>query len=173
MINELDHKFKESNLPTSYSISAVQEILMTNYKAVEMEDKTFFDSLKKDHCVNFDQIVKFFVINDVDFLSTLYTEYEKETHIEMSHVNSTYVHPEGSSRTKSEEIWKEIQEGKRIHIVLESADQKTISAFTMQGLCEKILWELIILKGIRPEDCALGNDYYEHYLNVLHSLGKI
>ena len=64
-------------------------------------------------------------------------------------------------------MWKDVQEGGRINIILESEDNQYISDFTLQGMSEKIWNELIIFQGITVSDCTLGNEKFHDYLKAL------
>lgn len=69
----------------------------------------------------------------------------------------------------SELFWRDIQEGHFLQLVLESEDGEYISSFTLQGLSERMLHQLIIFKGISPEEGYIGNPAYEFILGILHS----
>lgn len=174
MLKLLDENFKASSLPSNYTLDQAGELLQKNYNAIELS-KEDFKCLQQDPDAKYDHIAKCYKIVDTNLLHSIYTQDEEQNLSEMIlYLNSLVNDIRGSSENSEIELmWKDIQEGRRINIVLESIDNNTISSFTMQGLSQKILNDLIILKGVPNEYCVLGNPHYEHYLNVLHSSGKI
>ncbi|MEK4236840.1 hypothetical protein [Paenibacillus sp. FSL H7-0714] len=174
MLKQLDNNFKASGLPSNYTLDQAGQLLQENYNAIELS-KEDFKSLQKDPDAKYDHIAKCYKIMDTKLLYSIYTQEEKQDLSEMIlYLNSLVNDNRGSSEnSESELMWKNIKEGRRINIVLESVDNNSISSFTMQGLSQKILYDLIILKGIPDEYCLLGNPHYEYYLNVLHNAGKI
>ncbi|WP_433945042.1 hypothetical protein [Paenibacillus sp. SN-8-1] len=164
---ELDKLFKKSKLPFRYSLEEADTILRDKYNVIEIDNEVI-DDLKKDPLVNFDNIVRCYGINDSKVLSTLFNEDERSMHAECRQYYAK--EPISNSEiTESELLWRDIQEGGLLQIVLESADGKYISSFTLQGLSEKVLHELVILKGVPPEKGYIGNPSYEFYLDVLHN----
>ncbi|EGL15233.1 hypothetical protein HMPREF9413_5888 [Paenibacillus sp. HGF7] len=165
-IEELDKLLKKSKLPFRYSLKDAEKILRDKYNTIEI-DKEIVDDLKKDPLVNYDNIMKCYRVNDSKILSALFNDNERSMHAEIRQCNAN--EPISNSEiTESELLWRDIQEGKFLQLVLESTDREYISSFTIQGLSEKMLDELIILKGIPPEEGYIGNPAYEFYLNVLH-----
>ncbi|MGE6230504.1 hypothetical protein [Paenibacillus chitinolyticus] len=143
-----------------------RKYLGDKYNAIEI-DQEIVNDLKKDPLVNYENIIKCYRVNDSNILSALFNDNEWSMHAETRQRNAN--EPLSNSEiTESQLIWRDIQEGKFLQPVLESADREYISSFTLQGLCEKILDELIILMGIPPEEGYIGNPAYEFYLNVLH-----
>lgn len=146
-------------------------ILKAKYNAVEINNEVVGD-LKEDPLVNFNNIVKCYGVNDRKILSALFNDNERSMQDEFRQHYAN--NPVSSSEvTESELLWRDIQEGKLLQIVLESADGEYISSFTLQGMSEKILHELIILKGISPEKGYIGNPAYEFYLDFLYKNGLI
>jgi len=171
MLKQLDENFKASGLPSNYTLDQAGQLLKKNYNAIELS-KEDFKSLQKDPDAKYDHIAKCYKIVDTKLLYSIYTQDEKQNLSEMILYLNSLVNDK-SEKSESELMWKDIQEGRRINIVLESVDNNSISSFTMQGLSQKILNDLIILKGIPNKYCVLGNPHYEYYLNVLHNAGKI
>ncbi|SEG57767.1 hypothetical protein [Paenibacillus sp. UNC499MF] len=164
-MEELDRLFKKSKLPFRYLLEDAEKILRDKYNIIEI-DKEIVADLKKDPFVNYDNIIKCYGINDSEILSALFNDNERSMHAEMRHCNANEPIP-NSEITESQLLWRDIQEGNSLRLVLESADKEYISSFTLQGLSGKMLDELIILKGIPPEQGHIGNPAYEFYLNVL------
>ncbi|MBJ6360690.1 hypothetical protein ACFOQM_05140 [Paenibacillus sp. GCM10012307] len=165
-IEELDQLFKKTKLPFRYSLEDAEKILRDKYNAIEI-DKEIVGSLKKDPLVEYDNIIKCYRVDDSKILSALFNDNERSMHAEFRQINAN--EPISNSEvTESELLWRDIQEGKFLQIVLESADREYISSFTLQGLSEKILHELILIKGIPPEEGYIGNPAYEFFLDFLH-----
>ncbi|MCY9591589.1 hypothetical protein PC41400_03620 [Paenibacillus chitinolyticus] len=163
---ELDKLFKKSKLPFRYSVKDAEKILTDRYNTIEI-DKEIVNDLKKDPLVNYENIIKCYRVNDSKIHSALFNDNERSMHAETRQRNAN--EPISNSEiTESMLLWRNIQEGKFLQLVLESADREYISSFTLQGLSEKMLDELIILMGIPPEEGYIGNPAYESYLNVLH-----
>ncbi|MFE6799247.1 hypothetical protein [Paenibacillus chitinolyticus] len=165
-IEELDKLFKQSKLPFRYSVKDAEKILRDKYNTTEI-DKEIVNDLKKDPLVNYENIIKCYRVNDSKILSALFNDNERSMHAETRQLNANQPISD-SEITESQLLWRDIQEGKFLRLVLESADREYITSFTLQGLSEKMLDELIILKGIPPEKGYIGNPSYEFYLNVLH-----
>ncbi|MFE4573366.1 hypothetical protein [Paenibacillus chitinolyticus] len=163
---ELDKLFKKSKLPFRYSVKDAEKILTDRYNTIEI-DKEIVNDLKKDPLVNYENIIKCYRVNDSKIHSALFNDNERSMHAETRQLNANQPISD-SEITESMLLWRDIQEGKFLRLVLESADREYISSFTLQGLSEKMLDELIILKGIPPEEGYIGNPAYEFYLNVLH-----
>lgn len=79
----------------------------------------------------------------------------------------------GHLQSDENKMWKDIQEGRLIRVVIETTDYQHISAFTMQGVCEKVMDELIVLSGIDPQEANLDNKRYLNYLTLLKKTGYI
>ncbi|GKU77828.1 hypothetical protein [Paenibacillus sp. L3-i20] len=168
LMQQLDEQFKIKQIPTNYSLAEVEKFLKTKYNARNVDKNNFID-LKLDPSVNFDNIVACYIIDDKTVLESIYNESEIEMHIQFSEMYAS----SSESIPKSELMWRDIQRGKIINVVIESADQKSMTAFTLQGLCEKLLYDLIILKGIDRKECKLGNEQYEFYLTILNNAGLL
>jgi hypothetical protein len=113
--------------------------------------------------VNFENIVKCYAIGDKEILSGLFNEEEKENINKMIEENKKYpVYPDEND--EKAKMWNEIQEGKKLNVILESDNGRTISNFTLQGQCERMYNEVLVLQGIDPKDCILGNPKFEKYL---------
>ncbi|USB33504.1 hypothetical protein [Paenibacillus sp. YPG26] len=170
-INELDMLFKKSTLPFRYSVEEADRRLRDKYNVIEI-DKEVVADLMKDPLVNYDHITKCYRVNDSNVLSTLFNDSDRSMHAELRQLNADKSISK-SGITESELFWRDIQEGRLLQLVLESADGEHVSSFTLQGISEKLLHELIILKGIPPEKGYIGNKSYEAYLGVLHKNGLI
>ncbi|MFD2114171.1 hypothetical protein ACFSTH_00190 [Paenibacillus yanchengensis] len=163
-----DRLFKEKKIPKSYTLGEVDNFLKSKYKAISV-DKGQFDDLQLDPAVNFNKIVACYKINDPEILQSIFTESELQMHQDSNqkNVSSNF---ELNSNFK---MWVDVQGGRLINVVIESDNGTTMSAFTMQGLSEKLLYELVIMKGIDPEICHIGNETYETYLTFLHRVGYL
>ncbi|BCG60067.1 hypothetical protein [Paenibacillus sp. URB8-2] len=173
MYKDLDELFKKSGFPCQYTLAEAHQLLKQHYKVLEL-DKDSFKSLSLDPSVSYNDMVCFYEITDTEVLSSIYNDNEKQMHREFSLMHSSNpVIYDNEEELVSQLLWRDIQEGKKLRIVLESVDKKHISGFTLQGVCENLLQDLIILKGIPEKDCKLGNPQYEYYLESLRNTGRI
>ncbi|MEC0205905.1 hypothetical protein P4H39_25165 [Paenibacillus lautus] len=159
----LHKKFIEQELPLKYTNIEVEEMLVKEYSAKEIPKSTFID-LKNDPQVDFGSIFKCFEIDDKKTLNEKFNEIEKMFHQE-------YI--KGHPSEHFETDWSKIQAGKLLRVILISNDSETLSNFTVQGLCNNLVSDLTIMKGISPEECKLDNDYYVKYLQLLQTKGII
>lgn len=164
---ELHKRYQLSQIPSKYSLNDIMVILQEKYKAREVE-KHFFEDLKKDSHVNYDQIIICFKLDDKEILNELFSEEEKKMHEELAINNMKY-----SFKSDQDFMWKDIQEGKLIFIILESSNEIELTAFTIQGVCKKLYTDLLIYKGIDVEKCIPGNSIYERHLKLLFDAGYI
>lgn len=162
----LYERFLKLKVPYEFSLEHVNQLLQTKYSAVEVSKSTLED-LKKDPMCDFDAIYKCYVITDEVVLSSLFTEEERSIQSEMAKENSKY--PE-----ENDNVWADIQEGRMIRVIVNSDNGKTMTGFNLQGLCEVLMYELYVLKGIKPEACTDPNDpYFAHYLECLDKAGYL
>lgn len=158
------HKiFIEQGYPLKYTNIEVEEMLIKEYSAKEIPKSTLID-LINDPNVDFNSIYKCFVIDDKKTLDEKFNEMEK-----MYHQEYFKDHPSKQFETD----WSKIQAGKLIRVILISNDSETLSNFTVQGLCNSLVSDLTIMKGITPEECKLDNDYYVKYLQLLQTKGVL
>lgn len=171
MIQKLFDKYKELKIPNKFTLQEVESILKEKYNAVEI-DKQQYTHLKKDPYINYEKIAKSYKLEDKDVLSNLFSDEEKNNFIEIIKENSNYpIHPEEDYNKALEQ--RNLQEGKLLLIFLESEDGKYISSFTLQGQCEKLYNELVVFKGIDPDECDIQNENFVHYLEALLKAGYI
>jgi hypothetical protein len=171
MIQKLFDKYKEHKIPNKFTLQEVDSIFKKKYNAVEI-DKQQYTDLNKDLYINYKKIVKLYKIEDKDVLSNLFSDEEKNNFIEMIKENSNYpIHPEEDYNKALEQ--RNLQEGKLLLIFLESENGKYISDFTLLGQCEKLYNELVVFKGIVPDECDIKNENFVHYLEALLKAGYI
>ncbi|MCL9663147.1 hypothetical protein L2089_20905 [Paenibacillus hunanensis] len=166
MLIDLHENFLAKNLPFSYSLKEVEKILKTNFKAVE-EDSIYVEDLQKDPYADFEHFYKCYIITDPDILSSIFTTEEIEIHDSMQGKESI------PPQDKFEQAWTDIQQGRMLRIAIMSKNGENMTSFTQQGLSERLLSELIVLKGIEPTSAKLGNPQYDHYLEQLHLAGYL
>ncbi|MGV7117139.1 hypothetical protein [Paenibacillus kyungheensis] len=116
---------------------------------------------------DFDAIYKCYVITDAVVLDSLFTPEERSIQSEMAKENSKYP-------AEDDSLWRDIQEGRMIRVIVDSDNGNTMTGFNLQGLCEVLMYELYVLKGIKPEACTDPNDpYFAHYLECLDKAGYL
>ncbi|HWO95917.1 MAG TPA: hypothetical protein VNM45_06220 [Bacillus sp. (in: firmicutes)] len=131
-------KYKELGIPLRYTLEEIDKILKTKYLAVEVDKKEFAD-LKEDPYAHYENIRKCYVIQDKKILERLFTDTEK---IDLYNMIQFLKTSSNDIQNENEKMWKDVQEGGRINIILESEDNKYISDFTLQGMNGKIMTEL-------------------------------
>ncbi|TWT09231.1 hypothetical protein [Planomicrobium sp. CPCC 101079] len=160
-MERLHEKFIHSIHTKRFTLNEINEYLTMFLKAKPVNiDK--FEELKEDVCVNFDNIVFCYSITDEEAKNNLLTAAEKQEMQKMKKLISS----QSSLSAKDKKI--ALQQVEMLNIILESSDGKYVDNFTLQGGSEKLLDEMIFLKGIDPEKCILGNEEYEMYLEVVH-----
>ncbi|MCR8643942.1 hypothetical protein NV379_14905 [Paenibacillus sp. N1-5-1-14] len=165
----LDQKYKESKLPFNHSLKEVDQFLKEKYSAIELS-KDYFKYIINDPYVNFNNVIKCYKIDDATILDELFNDREKEMHV----VVSNFFNEEGIINLDDNALLnKNIQVGNLLHIILESDNGEKITSFTLQGECRKVRNQLIILKGVIPEDCIPGNVDYDMYLQSLWEEGYL
>lgn len=162
-MQKLFEKYKEVGIPLQYTLEEIDQILKVKYLAVEMDKKEFAD-LKQDPHANYENIRKCYAIQDKEVLERLFTDMEK---IDIYSMIQFLKSSNDDIQNETEKMWNDVQEGRRINIILESDDNKYISGYTLQGASEKIWNELIIFEGVTSSDCQLGNEKFHDYLKAL------
>ncbi|MFD2699654.1 hypothetical protein ACFSVM_04175 [Paenibacillus shunpengii] len=170
-ISELHERFKASNLPLRYTLQEADHLLKSKYGVVVVNPLEVSD-LKKDPLIHYNHIVKIYHVNDSQILSSIFTSQEQEMIKEMQAIHAT-VPSDEDSLTGAERLWRKIRQGRLLRIIIESADKQYITGFTLQGMSQQLLQELYILRGLREEECHLGNENYATYLKLLHQRGYI
>lgn len=167
MSEQLYSLFQSKQIPYEYDLTFVDQLLRTTYGAIEVS-KSKVEDLKKDPMCDFDAIYKCYVITDAKILHSLFTPEERSIQAEMAKKHATY--PE----TEDHNVWRDIQEGRMIRVIIDSTNGTTMTGFNLQGLCEVLMYELYVLKGIKPEACTNPNDpYFAHYLECLDKAGYL
>ncbi|ANE45482.1 hypothetical protein SY83_03155 [Paenibacillus swuensis] len=165
-INMLMDKFEHMNLPHHYSLSETNAILISKFKAVEKE-KALFNELNNDPHVNFLAVHKCYSIEDNLVLDSLYSRDEK-----MMHAQFKSMLCDNKELLISDES-KAINQGNIINIIIEGDMNNRISAFTVQGHCERLVDELTILKGISSYDVNSKTEIYRDYILLLNKFEYI
>lgn len=167
MSEQLYSLFQSKQISYEYDLTFVDQLLRTTYGAIEVSKSTVED-LKKDPMCDFDAIYKCYVITDAKILNSLFTPEERSIQAEMAKKHAT--HP----KTEDPNVWRDIQEGRMIRVIIDSTNGTTMTGFNLQGLCEGLMYELYVLKGIKPEACTNPNDpYFAHYLECLDKAGYL
>ncbi|NOV03843.1 hypothetical protein [Paenibacillus planticolens] len=170
-LQELMDKYKALNIPHKFSLLEADRILKEKYLAVEL-DKKEFEDLKGDIHVCYENISKCYTIHNEEVLNRLYSAKEKISHfIMIEFLKKQTFHHEDMEKDKAE-MWLEMQQGKRINVILES-ENEYITSFTLQGGSDKLLNELIVFKGIDADKCSLDNQEYLYYLQALTQAGYL
>ncbi|TKJ83085.1 hypothetical protein PaeCFBP13512_23145 [Paenibacillus sp. CFBP13512] len=168
MIEQIYERFLNSNIPYEFSLNHVDQILQNKYAAVEVSKSTVED-LKNDPMCDFDAIYKCYIITDTAVLDSLFTEEEKLMHSAKKKRNINKTNLDKNAKT-----WRDIKEGRMIRVIVDSDNGSTMTGFNLQGLCEVLMYELYVLKGIKPEACTNPNDpYFAHYLECLDKAGYL
>jgi hypothetical protein len=171
-MQQLFQRYQQAEIPHFFTIDIVVNILKENYFAVEL-NKKYFEDLKSDSFVNFENIIGAYTITDIKTLENLYSAEEKIGIFEFVEYKKMLVAYSDDSDNELAQMWSEIQEGRRINIILESNNGINISGFTVQGGSEKICDELIVMQGLEAEDCKLGNEKFHNYLKSLIRAGYL
>lgn len=162
-MEKLHKKFIDQNFSLRYSKLEVERMLVNEYSAKEITKESLSD-LKNDPQVNFDHIFKCFKIDESTILKEIFNETEKMFQIE-------FINGREGMLPNSE--WSRIQAGQLLRVILISEDGETLTDFTVQGMCMKLVNDLAIMKGISLEQCSLDNNYYRKYLQLLNSQGLL
>lgn len=152
-------KYKELKIPNKFTLVEVDNILKEKYSVIE-EDLSFAD-IEEDNRAN---VKKYYVISDIDVLKSLFTNVEK---IDLYNIGQINKNNPTKFENDIEKVWNDVQEGRRLNIIVESQDNKHISGFTLQGMSEKLFNVLTIFVGIDSTECHLGNEQFHEYLKRL------
>ncbi|NOU87085.1 hypothetical protein GC102_15035 [Paenibacillus sp. LMG 31460] len=156
LMQELLEKYKKLKIPNRFTLEEVENILKKKYLVIELDKKEFGD---------YEKISKCYSIQNEEVLNSLYSAEEKiSIFIMLEHLKKEI-------KLSTKDI-DEIHAGRRINIILESENQY-ISSFTIQGMSNKLVNELIVLKGIDSEKCTLENQEFLYYLQALLKSGYI
>lgn len=122
---------------TKSSLQEVEDFLNQKYLVKKIPISNL-EELRNDPQVKFDRIVACFEVDNIDILERIFNEAEKEIHedYKFEHRNAPFASP-----------WNKINSGQLLRIVLESDDGVTLSNFSVQGLCMKLVSDLSALKG--------------------------
>lgn len=171
-MKRLYQKYQQAEIPHFFTVDTVEKIFKEKYLAVEL-DKKYYEDLKSDQFVKFENIIGAYTITDIKTLENLYISEEKIEIFELIEYNKTLIlHPDDVGNELAK-MWTDVQEGRRINIILESANGINISGFTVQGVSEKICSELFVMQGIDPGECKLGNENFHRYLKSLLRAGYL
>ncbi|MCA1054362.1 hypothetical protein LCM10_05135 [Rossellomorea aquimaris] len=155
-IESLLKKYGEGAIPHSFAVREVAAILKKKYAAEEIDvDLADIDEESRLNAIGY------YAITDEAVLATVFSDVEKVDLYEMT------LQEDQSSENEVERMWCDIQEGRRVNIILESIDSVTFSGFTLQGMSERLFHELNVLTGIHPAECKLGNEAFHAYLKSL------
>lgn len=168
-MQELMEKYEELKIPNKYSLQEVDHILKKKYMAIELEKKDFED-LKGDVHVQYEKISKCYTIQNEEVLNSLYSAKEKVDHFIMIEFLKKQNFNNDDTDSKRIEMSMEINQGKRINVILESENQY-ISGFTLQGRSNKLLNELVVFRGIDSDKCNLENHEFLYYVQALLESG--
>ncbi|TXK77023.1 hypothetical protein [Paenibacillus sp. N3.4] len=170
-MQELMEKYKELEIPNKFSLQEADNILKKKYLATEL-DKKEFEDLKGDIHVHYEKISKCYTIQNEEVLNSLYSATEKISRfIMMEHLKKQAFNNDDMD-IKKLEMWREVNQGSRINVILESENQY-ISGFTIQGGSDKLVNELVVFKGIDSEKCVLENQEFLYYLQALLKAGYL
>lgn len=167
-------KYEELKIPNKFSLQEVDNLLKKKYMAIEL-DKMEFEDLKGDVHVQYNKITKCYAIQNEEVLNSLYSAKEKVDHfimIEFLRKQNFNNDDSNDSDSKRKEMSMEVNQGKRINVILESENQY-ISGFTLQGRSNKLLNELVVFKGIDSDKCNLENQEFLYYVQALLESGYI
>ncbi|BFT72469.1 hypothetical protein [Paenibacillus sp. P36] len=164
-------KYEELKIPNKFSLQEVDNLLKKKYMAIEL-DKMEFEDLKGDVHVQYNKITKCYAIQNEEVLNSLYSAKEKVDHFIMIEFLRKQNFNNDDSDSKRQEMSLEVNQGKRINVILESENQY-ISGFTLQGRSNKLLNELVVFKGIDSDKCNLENQEFLYYIQALLESGYI
>lgn len=170
MTDALDQKYKQSGMPHRFLLSDVDTTLKRKFLAQEIDEEYF---MKNDPYAKYDHVFKFYEIQDPQMLKSIFNEEEVCMHKELKESNARDPHPVEKEWADAATMWEDVQEGRLLRIVIESENGVNISSFTMQGICETVLNEILALRGIDPKDAVLENPNYIDYLNILQKSGYL
>ncbi|CEG28814.1 hypothetical protein [Bacillus sp. B-jedd] len=164
-VKDVVRRYEELGFPRRYTLDEIGAVLKKKYKAVE-EQVSLVDLDEE----SLPSAKRYYVITDHDVLQELYSPAEKLDLFSM--VLDLQNEPEEFEFTV-QQMWHDIQAGKRINIILESEDNIHMSNFHLQGIGDKLYYEMCVLDGIDEKDCHLGNELFHNYLKCLIYAGYI
>lgn len=172
-IKKLYESFRKKNIKTKYSLAEIDTILKEKYSANQIEIKQF---KKLDPNFNYKQVYKIYSITDPNILSKVFTDEELKMHEEEKSYNQS--NPEDWSLYSKKEIpivkmWQDIEEGRRINIIIKSIDKRTMHEFSIQGESELLVMELTVLLGVDEKDLHIENEDFQYFLEALSYTGRI
>lgn len=156
---EIFEVYKDLKIPNKFTLVEVDKILKEQYSAIE-EDINLADI--EDGVRN--NAVKYYKITDIQVLEGIFTSIEKLDLYNIRRINKNEPH---NFIYDIERMWNDIEEGRRLNIILESEDNKLISGFTLQGMSEKLFNLLSVFVGIESSFCHLGNEMFHEYMKRL------
>ncbi|MEG6587289.1 hypothetical protein [Paenibacillus barengoltzii] len=125
------------NQSTNSSLQEVEKFLIQTYSAKKIPVSNL-EELRCDPQVKYDRICVCFEVDHPEVLQSIFNEEEKKMHEDyMNH------HRTASFATP----WQKINAAQLLRIVLESEDGVSLSNFTVQGLCMRLVHDLSALKG--------------------------
>lgn len=161
----LHQAFMQKNLPYLYTLTEVEDTLRSKFKAIE-EDPVYVKDLAKDEHADFEHFYKCYIINDPSILQSIFTLDELDIHESMKEDSNSSTNP-------FQQAWADIQQGRLLRIAIMSSNGENMTSFTQQGISERLLFELLVLKGMNPVNAIPGNPEYERYLEHLHQAGYL
>ncbi|WP_445487632.1 hypothetical protein [Niallia sp. 03133] len=171
-LKQLFQKYKNAKIPNHFTMESIIHHLKEKYQAKEVDTK-YYEDLKADPFVDFESIIGMYSITNLNILENLYSEEEKIDIFELIGMNKTIeTHPD-ETENDIVAMWVDVQEGRRINIILESENGCNLSGFTIQGHCQRIFDELSVLQGLEKEECVLGNEKFHIYLKSLVRTGYL
>lgn len=132
----------ESTTTTKTTLEAVENFLEKVYSAKKSSLKEF-EELKNDRQVQFDRIVSCYEVTSNSVLQSIFTDAEMKLHQEYRNE---------ITQTSLLSAWGKINTGQLLRITLESEDGITLSNFSVQGLCIKLVNDLSFLMGFKVND---------------------
>lgn len=167
---EAHKKYKQLNFP-KFNLNQIDNILKNKYNAEEV-DVQLFPELQNDPYFNSSHVTKCYAIHDPEVLKNLFSEEEKKDHLEFMRLNG--VLNKKVDHSVVEDRLHAIGQGSLLYIFFQSPDGTYLGSFlSTHGQCEKISHELIVFKGIDPENCVIGNVDYKLYLFSLVKAGYL
>jgi len=164
-VKEVVRRYEGVAIPHRFNLDEIGTVLKEKYLAVE--EPVSFADLDGE---SMSRAKRYYVITDPNVLQELYTPAEKMDLYSMMLLMQD--EPE-EFEFIVQQMWHDIQLGKRINIILESEDNIYMSNFHLQGMSDKLLNEMYILNGIDEKDCHLDNEAFRDYLKILIAAGFI
>ncbi len=150
--------YKDLKIPNKFTLVEVDKLLKEQYSAIEENiNLADIDGVR-------DNVVKYYKITDIQVLEGIFTSIEKLDLYTIGHINKN---EPANFKYEIQTMWNDVEERRRLNIILESEDNKYISGFTLQGMSEKNLNLLNVFIGIDSSFCYLGNEMFHEYLKRL------